>query len=149
MARVEAIFLFPERRCAPRTVSVADLHAGGLSGDRKRPKKREITLLSIEGWRAALAELSAEASPAARRANIVVAGIDLGAAIGSTLRIGDASVRILGENEPCKRMDEVHPGLQHALKPEYRAGVYGSVKRPGRIMIGVPVVREEHPWVRR
>jgi MOSC domain-containing protein YiiM len=143
MARVEAIFLFPERRCAPKAVDVVDVHAAGLAGDRKRPKNRQVTVLSIEGWRAALAELAADASPAERRANIVVAGIDLATAIDSTLVIGDASVRILGENHPCKRMDEVHPGLQRALKPDLRAGVYGTVKRRGRIRIGDPVVSEE------
>jgi MOSC domain-containing protein YiiM len=145
MARVEAIFLFPERRCAPKAVDAVDAHAGGLTGDRKRPKKRQVTVLTIEGWRAAMTELAAQASPAGRRANIVVTGIDLRTTIGTTLRIGDASLRILGENEPCKRMDEVHPGLQNALKPELRAGVYGSIKRPGRIRIGDPIVSEESP----
>jgi MOSC domain-containing protein YiiM len=143
MARVEAIFLFPEKRCAPKAVSAVHVHAGGLTGDRKRPMKRQVTVLSIEGWRAAMSDLAAEASPEGRRANIVVTGIDLGATIGTTLRIGDARVRILGENEPCRRMDEVHPGLQDALKPEHRAGVYGSIKRPGWIRIGDPVLSEE------
>jgi hypothetical protein len=38
-------------------------------------------------------------------------------------------------------MDEVHPGLREALKPDCRAGVYGTVTRPGWIRIGDPILR--------
>jgi MOSC domain-containing protein YiiM len=142
MARVEAIYLFPKRRCAPEAVDAVEVHSTGLAGDRKRTKKRHVTVLSVEGWRAATAEVGEAPSPAGRRANIVVGGIDLAATIGSMLRIGSAVFKILGENEPCTRMNEVHRGLQRALEPDCRAGVYGSVARAGWIRVGDLVVRE-------
>jgi MOSC domain-containing protein YiiM len=142
MARVEAIYLFPKRRCAPEAVDAVEVYTTGLAGDRKRTKKRQVTVLSVEGWRAATAEVGAEASSAGRRANIVVGGIDLAAAIGSRLRIGGAVFKILGENEPCKRMNEVHRGLQRALEPDCRAGVYGSIAQSGWIRVGDLVVSE-------
>jgi MOSC domain-containing protein YiiM len=135
--RVEAIFVFPQRRQPASALdAVAVSPRDGIAGDRTRKRTRQVTLLAIEDWRAALREIGGEAPPEGRRANFVVSGVALGASIGGTLRIGEVVLRILGENEPCRRMEELLPGLRAALVPGCRAGVVATVERGGLVRVG-------------
>lgn len=109
----------------------------GLEGDHAGGGKRQITILSIESWRDACAELGRELSPAVRRANIVVAGVDLAASIGRSLRLGETVVDVLGETRPCELMDDDgRIGLDAALRPARRGGVFGSIRVSGDVKIG-------------
>jgi MOSC domain-containing protein YiiM len=63
-------------------------------------------------------------------------GIELAESRGSILRLGDCVVRILGETRPCERMDEAQAGLRHALRSNWRAGVFGEVIEGGVIHVG-------------
>lgn len=100
-----------------------------------------MTLISREGWEAACAEIGRpELSPGARRANLVVEGVDLARSIGGGLRVGECLLRIVGETRPCRLMDDAAPGLQKALEPETRGGVYGRVVVGGKIEVGDAVV---------
>ena len=45
-------------------------------------------------------------------------------------------VRILGETTPCEQMEEAQPGLRNALRPDWRAGVFGEIVEGGPIRIG-------------
>ena len=84
-----------------------------------------------------------------RRANLLVAGVDLDDSRGRVLRIGDARVRIFGETRPCHQMDEALPGLQAALSPRWGGGAFGEVIASGAITVGSPVSWEAAPAARR
>jgi len=84
---------------------------------------RQITLMSVEGWDAALKDLGKHLHWTTRRANILVEGIDLKNTKGEVLKIGDFLVEITGELNPCERMDEQVLGLTKALTPDWRGGV--------------------------
>ena len=84
---------------------------------------RQITIMSIEGWEAALKELDKDLHWTTRRANILVKGIDLENTTGKILKVGSFLVEITGELNPCYRMDEQVAGLTKALTPNWRGGV--------------------------
>lgn len=134
-----AICLRPGARIPPvraeRALAVTNT---GLEGDHAQGGKRQVTLLSIEAWRAACAELGRELDPSTRRANLVVAGLDLENAIGGTVTIGDVVIDVLGETRPCELMDDGgRIGLQKALRPQKRGGVYGKIRSGGELRVGM------------
>ncbi len=113
---------------------------GGLAGDHRGSKypKRRITVLSAQLWRAALSDLpddAADLSWTARRANLLVDGVDLPRAPGGVLQIGPVVLEITGQTNPCKRMDEAYPGLLKALHPDWRGGVTCAVREGGEIVL--------------
>ena len=67
-------------------------------------------------------ELGATEDPAGRRANILLSGVPLAHTRGRILVIGEATLAIGGELTPCERMEDVTPGLQAALRPDWRGG---------------------------
>ena len=108
----------------------------GLERENRPGGRREITLLSEESWADACAELGVELPWYTRRANLLVAGLDLAEAISHTIRIGEVEVRIHGETHPCDFMDEQQFGLREALIPDCRGGVYGQVLVEGSVRTG-------------
>jgi MOSC domain-containing protein YiiM len=108
----------------------------GMEGSVGRSRRRQVTLLSREAWEAATAAIGAAVDPAMRRANILVSGIDLHDTRGRVLRIGDVRLVIGGELTPCERMDEASPGLQAALAPLWRGGVFAQVQEGGVVRVG-------------
>ena len=142
--RVTRIFLRPSARTPVKQVEGTVAYPGaGLEGDHAGGGNRQVTLITEEGWRAACADLGRpELSPGLRRANIVVEGVDLGAAIGAVLEIGPCRIRVIAETRPCRLMDDAAPGLQRALDPDRRAGVYGRVIEGGPVRTG-DMVRTE------
>ena len=110
---------------------------GGVADDfRGRPGRRQVTVLSLESWQAAGRELGRELPWTARRANLLVSGVDLAAA--GVLRIGEVELEVTGETAPCERMEEACPGLRAALTPGWRGGVTCRVRRPGTLYPGAP-----------
>ncbi len=81
--------------------------------------------------------------PSARRANLLVRGVELAASEGRVLAVGSCRILVRGETRPCDRMDEAADGLQEALRPEWRGGVYGEVLEGGELSVGDPVGWEE------
>jgi MOSC domain-containing protein YiiM len=129
---------------APMTV-IAEAEVAvdaGLAGDgRRRPGRRQVTLLDQMAWQAATAEAGADLPWTVRRANLLVAGIALARLpIGVRLAIGDALLEVTGETEPCRRMDEAHGGLRAALARDGRGGVTTRVVAGGRIAVGMAVM---------
>lgn len=111
----------------------------GLAGDCKGGKypRRQITVLAQEAWEATLAELGRPALRwTARRANLLVAGIDLPRARGGIVRIGPVHLEVTGQTYPCVRMEEVQPGLLKALAREWRGGLTCRVLVGGEIVLG-------------
>jgi len=108
----------------------------GIDTENRKPGKREVTLVSTKSWADACKELNAQVPWYARRANLLLEGIDLPAAVGKTLRIGDVEILVHGETRPCGVMDQQHPGLRKALTPETRGGVHGQVLAGGVLRVG-------------
>jgi MOSC domain-containing protein YiiM len=113
----------------------------GLDGDWRGPKSedRRVTVMTREGFEAALKELPADAATltwTARRANLLVEGVRLPNAVGGVIQIGPVVLDITGETAPCSRMDEAYPGLLKALHPDWRGGVLCRVVEGGEIALG-------------
>ena len=108
----------------------------GLAGNANQGGRRQITIIDEARWGDACAELGVDVDPTARRANVMLRGIDLRETRGRTLRIGPVLVRIYNETRPCEQMDDAEPGLRQALSPEWRAGAYGEIVEGGVIRIG-------------
>jgi MOSC domain-containing protein YiiM len=111
----------------------------GLAGNANQGGRRQVVLVSEEGWADALAELGAAVDPSARRGNLLISGIDLKGTRGRILRVGDSRLQIWTECTPCERMDEAHPGLRKALRPHWRAGACAMVLDNSEIRVGDPV----------
>jgi MOSC domain-containing protein YiiM len=122
------------------SVDEATLIAGkGLAGNVDRSRRRQVTLLESEAWAACMTELGIHKDPALRRANILIGGVRLVQSRGRTLVVGDARLAIGGELTPCERMDDAAPGLQAALRPDWRGGVFAQVLVGGVVRVGDPV----------
>ncbi|MEO8225462.1 MAG: MOSC domain-containing protein [Gammaproteobacteria bacterium] len=116
------------------------LLTAGVTGDtRGRPGARQVTVLSATAWLEACAEAGTDLQWLARRANLLVDGVDLHASTGAVLRLGDAvELLVTGELDPCERMDAAAPGLRRALASEWRGGVTCRVQRGGVLQVGAP-----------
>jgi MOSC domain-containing protein YiiM len=138
--RLEAIWRKRAHRGSMDPVEGAALLAGlGLDGSANRGGRRQVTVLSAEAWERATAEVGIALNPAARRANLFVRGLDLRESRGRTLVVGMCRILVGGETTPCYRMDEAAQGLQEALRPEWRGGVFGQVVEGGSVRVGDPV----------
>ena len=135
--RLDAIWIKRAHRGKMDPATKGELIQGkGLAGNVDRSRRRQVTLLSREIWERVMTELGGTLDPSARRANLLVHGVDLANTRGRVLRIGLARVRIGGETTPCERMDEAMPGLKAALRPGWGGGVFGEVLEGGAIEIG-------------
>jgi len=122
----------------------ATLVAGrGIAGNANQGGRRQVTLIEKERWQEAMAELGAALPPSTRRANLLISGLRLARTRGRVLRIGPCRLRIWTECTPCERMDEALPGLQQALRPDWRAGACTQVIEGGEIRVGDVVEWEE------
>jgi len=109
----------------------------GLDGDfHRKPGKRAVTVLALEKWNAACADVGADLPWTTRRANLLISGVDLPDKPGRRLRIGPVVLQITGETHPCDRMDAQHAGLTHALTPDQRGGVCCRIIEGGEIAVG-------------
>lgn len=108
----------------------------GLADNANQGGHRQVTLIEAEKWRQVSAELGVEVDPTARRANLMVSGIDLRGSRNRVLPIGNRRFHLLGETRPCRLMEETVPGLQKALDPDWRGGAYGRVLTDGEVAVG-------------
>jgi MOSC domain-containing protein YiiM len=138
--RLIAIARRPQRRAPMQQVAEGRISLeAGLAGDFKGVKhpRRQITVLAREAWEAALAELgSPDVAWTVRRANLLVAGVELPCAKGGILQVGPVQLEVTGQTYPCVRMDEAHQGLLKALAKSWRGGVTCRVLVGGAIAIG-------------
>jgi MOSC domain-containing protein YiiM len=100
-----------------------------------RPGKRQVTVLSKQQWSKACNEINTQLLWLTRRANILISGHEFSAAdVGKIIQIGDdLRLLITGETDPCRKMEQSHPGLESALTPEWRGGVTCKVLQTGLI----------------
>lgn len=143
--RLEAIFRKRVRRGPMDRLDRGELRPGdGLAGNADLRTKRQVTVLDADLWDRVRAELGVpDLDPRLRRANLLVRGLPLAESRGKVLAVGPARILVHGQTTPCRNMDDGHPGLQEALRPEWRGGVYGEVLEGGPIEVGDPVAWEE------
>lgn len=143
-ARLEAIWIKTGRRDPMSPVPEATLVEGqGIEGNADRGGYRQVTLLDANAWEQATAEVGCEVDPSARRANLLVRGIDLHESTDRVLTIADCRIKIRGETLPCDRMDEAAEGLKAALQEPWRAGAYGIVLEGGDLKLGDAVAWDD------
>jgi MOSC domain-containing protein YiiM len=124
-------------------VRSAVLDAGrGLRGSANYESYRQVTIITAERWSELMSELHGALDPSARRANLLVSGIDLEDSCGRGLLIGQCLLRICGETRPCERMEEALPGLQATMRARWGGGAWAEVVRGGEIAVGDPVTWE-------
>ena len=137
MGHIAKIWIKRFRRGPMDAVTQARLEMGrGVVGSADQGGRRQVTLIACERWDRVRETLADDVDPALRRANLLVAGIDLERTRDRILRIGSCRVRIRGETRPCERMDEAWPGLRAALAPHWGGGAYAEVVDGGDIAVG-------------
>ena len=138
--RLEAIWLKRAKRGPMDPVPSAVLEAGrGIAGNADFGRRRHVTILDADEWERRVAGLGATLDPSARRANLLIRGLDLRESRGRTLTVGGCRIRIDGETKPCERMEEALPGLREALYEDWGGGGWGAVVVGGPIAVGDPV----------
>lgn len=147
MAKVLGIAMRRRRRgeMIPLQHASVTLERGVEDDFRGRAGKRQVTILTREGWQAACGEIGADYPWQTRRANVYIEGLDLEQSQGKIVQIGLLQLLITKETDPCERMDEAHPGLFAALARHWRGGVCCQVLRGGEINVGdeVKLIHEE------
>ena len=117
-------------------VESAILDAGrGLRGNANLGGRRQVTIISRERWSELMEALGANVPPIARRANLMVSGIDLEQSRDRILRIG-GPLEVNGETRPCERMEEAHAGLEALMRDRWGGGAFAEVLEGGEIRVG-------------
>ncbi len=131
---VERVWTRPTKGGALEAQEALVLEAGqGVVGDHTLGGKRQVTLVFADDWQAATAQAGVELDPSARRANVLLSGGGALPLIGSSVRLGDARIEVLGETCPCSVMDAAAEGLKEALRPAGRGGVWGRIVEGGTV----------------
>ncbi|MEM9273013.1 MAG: MOSC domain-containing protein [Cyanobacteria bacterium P01_F01_bin.143] len=135
--QIEAIWIKRGKRAPMDAVECAEMIAGkGLVGNANQGGRRQVTILDAAVWEGIMEELGATIDPSARRANIMVRGLDLANTRKRILLLDECRVRIFTETKPCERMDEVFPGLKAALYPNWAGGASAQVIDGGMVRVG-------------
>ena len=114
----------------------------GMAGNANQGGTRQVTLVDLGRWKALMDRFGVQLDTNARRANLVVDGLDLFDSRGRTLRIGNTRLLVHGETRPCERMDEAIPGLQSAMSERWGGGAFAEVIEGGEISVGDDVTWE-------
>jgi MOSC domain-containing protein YiiM len=144
MGRLEAIWLKRAHRGPMDPVDRVLAESGtGLVGSARSGRYRQVTIIERERWDELIDEMRMDIDPATRRANLMISGARLENSRGRVLRLGSVRLLIGGETKPCERMEEAVPGLQHAMRRDWRGGAYAQVLSDGEVGIGDRVSWEE------
>lgn len=134
---VRALWIKRMKRGPMDPAETVELEEGrGIRGNANQGGRRQVTLIEEEVFDELKEAFDPAVDPVMRRANIMVRGIRLARTRERVLRIGEARIEIRGETRPCNLMDETLDGLQDALDPDWRGGVYGQVLTGGTVRVG-------------
>ena len=138
MGRLVGIARRDKKRAPMQLLDKAEISTeSGVAHDfRGKPGDRQVTVISAEVWRQVCKELGSEIPWTTRRANLLVEGLELPKQAGGEIRIGGVILRVMGETDPCSRMEEQCTGLKAALQPDWRGGVFCRVLESGAVSIG-------------
>lgn len=136
MGKLLKIYIRPKRGELDEVIEAQLVVGTGIEGDHAKGPKRQVTLLSHAAWVAACDELGVALDAGARRANLIVDGIDLCESKSKEIQIGEVIIKITGETKPCPLMDKALVGLKSALTPDWRGGAFGEVRTGGPIKVG-------------
>jgi len=137
MATLERIWLKRAKSGPMDAVEIAELEVEhGLRGNANRGGKRQVTIISRQRWAELIDALGADVPPSARRANLMVSGLDLEESRGRVLRVGDSRLKINGETRPCEQMEAAHAGLQALMRDRWGGGAFAEVLDGGEIHVG-------------
>ncbi len=145
MGKIEQIWVKRFHRGPMDPVTHGTLVAGqGLLDSANQGGRRQVTLIARERWNLAGQSMGMHIDPILRRANVLVAGIDLENTRTRILQVGGCRLLIRGETRPCERMDEAVPGLQNALDAHWGGGAFAEIIRGGEITVGDNVTWEDN-----
>lgn len=137
MGKIEQIWIKRFHRGPMDPVTHGTLVAGqGLLDSANQGGRRQVTLIARERWALAVQSMGIHIDPILRRANVLVAGIDLENTRTRILQVGGCRLLIRGETRPCERMDEAVPGLQNALDAHWGGGAFAEILQGGEITAG-------------
>lgn len=118
----------------------AELVAGrGIRGNADQGRKRQVTVVDRGALDRMMEQMGERVAYSARRANLLISGIELAETRGRILHVGGCRLEIGGETRPCYRMDEALEGMQQAMRQDWRGGVFCAVLDDGVIRVGDPV----------
>ena len=136
-ASVVAVFRKPAKGAPMEEPGHCKLIAGaGQEGAVMRGGKRQVTLLDQARWQDTIKDLGADLPPITRRADLLVAGLDLANSKGRKIRLGPTLLLVHGETVPCETMEEACPGLKAAMVPDWRGGIYCEILEGGEVRVG-------------
>lgn len=137
MGRLEAIWIKRARKGPmDRHEEARAVEDRGLVGNANQGGRRQVTVIEEEVFEQLSRELGVEIDPSVRRANLMVTGVRLQESRGRILKVGGMRLKIEGETTPCEMLEEVVPGLQNAMKPDWRGGAYGVVLNDSEVRLG-------------
>lgn len=133
-----AIATRPARHATMETFpQIAITQEQGLVGDHKgRPGLRQVSILFMEDWQAAIDELDPRAAWTIRRANLLLGGLVNPQNAGARLRVGEALLETTAQTYPCQRMEDALPGLRKTLAIDWRGGCLCRVLEGGVARVG-------------
>ncbi len=129
-----------------------ELVAGkGIAGNKRyfgRPTRRQVTLIEREQIAEHAAILGLESiAPGVVRSNIETDGVDFSTLTGKYVRIGkDAVVLLYAPRTPCRKMDEIAPGLRKLME-NGRQGMLAQVVVSGVVQAGDTITLANPPTV--
>jgi MOSC domain-containing protein YiiM len=136
---IRALWVRPAAGAALEPRAELVLETGrGIVGDHTFGRLRHVTIVFEADWRAAETQLGRSVDPVARRANVLVSGGGGARFVGGRIRLGDAVVEIKGVTRPCPVMERGAVGLEAALRPDGRGGIWGRVVAGATIRLGDP-----------
>jgi MOSC domain-containing protein YiiM len=135
--RVLRLWTRPEKAGAMVEHDSLELVEGqGVEGDHTFGRMRHVTIVFEDDWKQAEAALGRQVDPAGRRANVFVAGGNGQRYVGGKIRLGGALVEIKQIVAPCPVMEQAAEGLQEALGPDGRGGIWGRVLESTTLQVG-------------
>jgi MOSC domain-containing protein YiiM len=135
--RVLALWIRPREGAPLEPRDALEIETGrGIVGDHSFSRLRHVTIVFEDDWDEAAAALGRPVDPIGRRANVLVSGGGGIRFVGTRIRLGPALAEIKGITRPCPVMERAASGLQAALEPNGRGGVWGRILEGGMLRLG-------------